>query len=139
MSTHGFSQLEWDAAKAEARELMIERARAQGMIPYSDLAAKIKSIRLEAHDQRLFDLLAQISSEEDEAGRGLLSVIVVHKHGDMQPGPGFFELARQRGRKVSDMLRCWVDEVKKVHDHWSRRPARRPARRRRTRAKAGGS
>ena len=119
VSTYGFSQAEWDSAKREARELMIERAKVQGMIPYSDLASKIKAVRLEAHDQVLFNLLAQISCEEDEAGRGLLSVIVIHKRGDMQPGPGFFELAKQRGRKVSDMLKCWVEEVRKVHTEWS--------------------
>ena len=36
------------------------------------------------------------------AGRGMLSVIVVHKQGDMQPGPGFFELAQRLGRDTSD-------------------------------------
>ena len=36
------------------------------------------------------------------AGRGMLSVIVVHKVGDMQPGPGFFQLAKKLGRDTSD-------------------------------------
>jgi len=121
MSAHGFSQSEWDAAKREARELMIAAASVGGMIPYSDLASKIKAVQLAAHDKRLFQLLAEVSSEEDDAGRGLLSVIVVHKSGDMQPGPGFFELAKHRGRKVSDVLKCWVDEVRKVHSVWSSR------------------
>lgn len=125
MSVHGFSQAEWDAAKQEARELMIAAARANGMIPYSDLASKLKAVHLAANDKRLFQLLAQISSEEDEAGRGLLSVIVVHKNGDMQPGPGFFELAKNRGRKVSDILKCWVEEVKIVHSVWSKKQGRR--------------
>lgn len=125
MSTCGFSQAEWDAAKQEARELMIAAARMKGMIPYSDLASKIKVVHLAAHDKRLFELLAQISSEEDDAGRGLLSVIVVHKSGDMQPGPGFFELAKHRGRKVSDILKCWVEEVTKVHSVWSKKRVRR--------------
>ena len=119
MSTYGFSQAEWDAAKQEARNLMIARAKVRGMIPYSDLATKIKTVHLEAHDQRLFHLLGEVSSEEDAAGRGMLSVVVVHKSGDMQPGPGFFELAKQLGRNTSDILKCWVDELKKVHAIWS--------------------
>jgi len=119
MSTYGFSQAEWDAAKQEARTLMIARAKVRGMIPYSDLAKKIKAVRLEAHDQRLFHLLGEISLEEDAAGRGMLSVIVVHKSGDMQPGPGFFGLAKQLGRYTSNILKCWVEEVKKVHAVWS--------------------
>lgn len=116
---HGFTQTEWDAGKAEARNLLIERAKLRGMIPYSDLATKIKSIRVEAHDQRLFHLLGEISSEEDAAGRGMLSVIVVHKTGDMQPGPGFFDLAKRLGRNTSDLLKCWVDELRRVHAVWS--------------------
>ena len=35
-------------------------------------------------------MLGDISSAEDDAGRGLLTVVVVHKSGDMKPGPGFF-------------------------------------------------
>jgi molybdopterin synthase catalytic subunit len=119
MATYGFPQRDWDAAKQEVRRILIERAKVRGMIPYSDLAGKIGAIPLEAHDQRLFHLLGQISSEEDAAGRGMLSVIVVHKSGDMQPGPGFFELAKQLGRDTSDILRCWVDELKKVYAVWS--------------------
>ena len=99
---------------------MIARAKVRGMIPYSDLVAQIASIRLEAYDQRLFHFLGEIASEEDEAGRGLLTVVVVHKVGDMQPGPGFFELAKSRGRDTSDLLKIWVAELHKVHGVWSR-------------------
>jgi hypothetical protein len=48
------------------------------------------------------------------------SVVVVHKIGDMQPGPGFFELAQLLGRDTSDILRCWVSELHRVHAIWSR-------------------
>jgi hypothetical protein len=119
MASHGFSETEWAAAKHEARDLMTSRAKLRGMIAYSDLAAKITAVHLQAHDQRLFHLLGEISSEEDAAGRGMLSVIVVHKDGDMQPGPGFFELAKQLGRDTTDILKCWVAELKRVHAYWS--------------------
>ena len=109
----------WNVAKGEARNMMIGRAKLRGMIPYSELAASIKSIRLRAHDKRFFELLGEISTEEDAAGRGMLSVIVVHKVGDMQPGPGFFELAKQLGRDTSDIVKCWVEELKRVHAFWS--------------------
>lgn len=119
MSNHGFTPKEWVDAKREAKDILAARAKVRGMIPYSDLAARIKSVRFEAHDQRLFHLLGEISEEEDASGRGMLSVIVVHKVGDMQPGPGFFELAKQLGRDTSDILACWVSELKKVHAYWS--------------------
>jgi hypothetical protein len=70
---------------------MVDRAKVRGLIPYSDLVKKIKNIKLEAHDPRLFHMLGEISSEEDTAGRGMLTVVVVHKVGDMQPGPTFFD------------------------------------------------
>ena len=90
------------------------------MIPYSELVRKMRTIRLEAHDPRLFALLGEISTNEDAEGRGMLTVIVVHKDGDMQPGPGFFELANSLGRDTSDIMKCWVDEFKKVHAYWAR-------------------
>lgn len=116
---HGFPEPAWSAAKEEARAIMIERAKVKGMIPYSDLVREIRSIQLDAHDQRLFHMLGEISSEEDAAGRGMLTVVVVHKSGDMQPGPGFFELAQQLGRDTKDILKCWVAELHKVHGYWS--------------------
>lgn len=119
MSNYGFTPKEWAAAKHEVKDLLVDRAKVRGMIPYSELAAKITAVCLEAHDQRLFHLLGELSAEEDASGRGMLSVIVVHKAGDMQPGPGFFELAKQLGRDTSDILKCWIVELKKVHAYWS--------------------
>ena len=116
----GFPRADWDAAKDEARKVMIERARVRGMIPYSDLVKQITRIRLEAHDSRLFHFLGEISAEEDAADRGMLTVVVVHKDGDMQPGPGFFQLAESLGRDTSDILQCWVKELSRVHAYWSK-------------------
>ena len=110
---------DWKLAKEEVTNILIERAKVRGMIPYSELVSKIATIQFEAYDPRLFKLLGEVSSDEDSKGRGMLSVIVVHKHGDMQPGPGFFELAKQLGRNTNDILDCWVKELKKVHAHWS--------------------
>lgn len=109
----------WNKAKQEAIEAMVRRARVRGMIPYSDLVAEIQAIRFNAHDSTFHHMLGEISVEEDAAGRGMLSVIVVHKHGDMQPGPGFFELAHSLGHKTKDVLEFWVSELHKVHGYWS--------------------
>ena len=46
------------------------------MIPYSDLVTKIFAVNFRAHDTRLFHLLGEISVEENELGRGMLSVVV---------------------------------------------------------------
>lgn len=116
---YGYSINDWEKAKAEAREALQERAKLRGMIPYSELADQIKTIRFEAYSPALWDLIGEISVEEDAEGRGMLSVIVVHKYGDMQPGHGFFELARQLGRDTTNVLESWISELKKVHAYWS--------------------
>jgi len=118
-SDFGISAQDWDAAKGQARAAMVERAKVRGMIPYSDLVKKIPAVKFLAHDTRLFHLLGEISVEENNAGRGMLSVVVVHKHGDMQPGPGFFVLGQHLGYDTKDLLRFWVEQLKKVHAFWS--------------------
>jgi hypothetical protein len=44
----------------------------------------------------------------------MLSVVVIHKTGDTMPGPGFFELAQELGRDVSDQLKLWSEEMRLV-------------------------
>jgi hypothetical protein len=116
---HGYPVVKWEAAKAEAVSAMSERAKVRGMIPYSELASKITAISFDAHDKVFHDLLGEASVEEDEAGRGLISVVVVHKIRNMQPGPGFLKLAKERGRNTNDIVHCWVEELHKVHAFWS--------------------
>jgi hypothetical protein len=111
----------WEAAKDEIRAILIEKAKQRAIgITYSDLVEQIKSVRFSAHDQRLFAILGQISVTEHEQGRPLLSVLVVHKTGDMQPGQGFFELAKALGFDTSNLLKTWVDEFKRVHKYWGK-------------------
>ena len=69
---------------------------------------------------RAFDhMLYQISSEEDESGRGLLTAVVVHKNDNM-PGAGFFKLAKSRrrnvGLNVTERDRLWIEETTNVYD-----------------------
>ena len=96
-----------------------ECAKLRGMMPYSELCQKVGAVSLEPNSYALAAMLGEVSSTEDDLGHGLLTVIVVHKDGDMQPGPGFFELAKERGRDISDREKCWVDELKKVYRYWS--------------------
>jgi len=119
MKRFGFDGAQWEAAKAEAKELLISYAKRRQMIPYSEFVGHIHSITLEAHDPRLRHFLGEISSEEAAAGRGMLTALVVHKHGDMQPGPGFFELAKELGHDTSDIEKFWIQEVKRVFALWA--------------------
>jgi hypothetical protein len=117
----GFEVEEWDAAKSEGKELLAGYARRRQMIPYSTFVQKIKAITIEAHDPRLPHFLGEISSEESAAGRGMLTALVVHKTGDFQPGPGFFELAQQLGHQFKDIEKFWIQEVKRVFEAWAKK------------------
>ena len=117
---HGFPKDKWEAAKVEAKTLLADYAKRRQMIPYSEFVTRIHSIKIDYHDPRLFHFLGEISAEESVAGRGMLTALVVHKHGDMQPGPGFFELAQELGQDASDILKFWIEEVKKVFAAWKK-------------------
>ena len=110
----------WEAEKKEAKYILSERARARRTISYSELIDEISSVNFEAYDLQFFKFLGEISSEENKEGRGMLTVLVVHKNGDMQPGLGFFELAKYLGRDTSDVLQCWISELNKVFSVWSK-------------------
>ncbi len=119
MAKFGFDDIAWEAAKAEGRDVLIRCARERRMIPYSEFIQHIHSISFDgAHDPRLRHFLGEISSAEAHAGRGMLTALVVHKHGDYQPGPGFFESARSLGHDTSDIEKFWIQEVKKVFAAW---------------------
>ena len=118
VNTFGFPREHWAAAKAEARAAMIECARNEKTLSYTQLVSKISSIQLEPHDVRLDRLLESVARGEDLAGRGILTVVVVHKTGDMRPGLGFFEIAEQLGRDVSDRDACWIAELNNVYAQW---------------------
>jgi hypothetical protein len=83
---------------------------------YGEAVAFIRNlIVFDPHDHVFHEMLVQISVEEDANGRGMLSAIVVHS-GDSKPGKGFFDLARQLDRDVSDSLACWVQEVNRLYE-----------------------
>lgn len=122
----GINEWDWERAKTEAKDIMVQRAHKQRTISYSELAEKITHVKLAAHDQRFFELIGEIARDEDALGHGMLSAIVVHKSGDMQPGPGFFELAKNLGRDTDDVRKCWIDELRKVYADWAKMPETNP-------------
>lgn len=115
---HGFAESDWQKAKEEARQAMIARVREGGLISYSELVSQLQTINLEAHDTRLDHMLGEIAAEEDEAGRGMLTAIVVHKHGEQRPGRGFFEMAKKLGRVFHDQEAFWIEEWARVREVW---------------------
>ena len=121
MATHGFSDEAWEKAKAEGRAALAECAREKRMISYTEFMHQISSISFTTpYDSRLPQLLAEISTDEAKAGRGMMTALIVRKNGDQRPGRGFFELAERVGYDVSDPEKFWLDQVNKVFASWQK-------------------
>jgi hypothetical protein len=116
---YGFTDAEWATGVAEMTEILSQRARSRGMITYSDLSRELRNIEIAHHDPAMGFMLGQISTHESQNGRGMLSVIVVHKYGDMEPGSGFYECAEFLGFDVSNRVEFWISELHTVHAYWS--------------------
>ena len=57
----------------------------------------------------LVPILRALSEAEDDAGRGLLTAVVVRPD-TLRPGAGWFRLAAERGRDVDDPEEAWRAE-----------------------------
>ena len=121
MNEYGYPEEVWANARQEGTALLVSYAQNRRMVPYSEFVAHIHAVQFEGpHDPRLWHLLGEITEAESLAGRGMLSSLVVHKDGDYQPGPGFFELARRLGHDVQDIEKFWIQEVKRVFAAWAK-------------------
>jgi hypothetical protein len=121
MPKYGFSDEAWEAAKAEGKAALAECARTKEMISYTDFIHNICSVSFETpRDPRLPHFLAEISTEEAKAGRGMMTALVVRKSGDQRPGRGFFDLAERLGYDVSDPEKFWIEQVSKVSASWQK-------------------
>ena len=86
---------------------------------YSDIAP-LAHLDMDSPEDRncIADILDDISRSEHDAGRPLLSAVVIRKDTNI-PGQGFFNLAKSlRLPGADDDVLFWVKEVQRVHDHW---------------------
>ena len=102
---------------------LLRVAQVRGLLTYQELALAVGLPLQGAHmGAELGHLLGEISEDEHEHHRPMLSAIVVGVGG--QPGPGFFSLARQlqkllRGGAQPESS-FWETERKAVYDTWKR-------------------
>ena len=93
------------------RERLVQLAGEGATITYEELR---RELRLEGD---LVPLLRALSVAEDDAGRGLLTAVVVRADTQL-PGDGWFRLAQERGRNGRDRRATWNDErsrLQKLH------------------------
>lgn len=110
----GLSPEDWDASKAQAKELLMCRAREGGTVTYGGLCETISAARFKAYSWRLMALLEEICSEED-AERGIMLASLVVRADEGIPGRGYFAHAARLGRDVSDPRAFWESEVAKIY------------------------
>ena len=115
-STYGFAPATWNTVKEAAKGAIIRNLKGNTVFTtYGDLVNDLKPlIDFGTPRNAVFHcLLGQISDEEEEQGRGLLSALVVHKD-DLRPGAGFYSGAEKWGRDVTNPESCWAAEVRRL-------------------------
>lgn len=115
---YGYPASDWRVARQQMTDILIRYARQGRTVAYSDLVRQVTAIQLPPDSYALSKMLEEISTEQDGAGKGMLTVLVVHKTGDLMPGPGFYDLAERLGRDTADREGCWIDELKRVYAEW---------------------
>jgi hypothetical protein len=110
----GLSDQEWDAAKAEVREAILEAAYDRRMTWYGEVAGSVSAIRLEPYSALMNHLLGAVFEDEREPGRPALTSIVTHKYGDKEPGAGFYQMARSLGYQFQEPYVFWAQQVQDV-------------------------
>jgi len=110
----------------DIREKLIQIARIQDLISYDDLNKELDlglDFTLPPDRDLIGHWLGEISEHEVRSGRHMLSAVVVHKEGEGfgDPGKGFYSFAQELGVYAGgDDLGFWAQEVKWLHDYWSR-------------------
>ena len=96
---------------------LVRAAQYRGLTTYQDIAPLVGLRQFGSFMGREIGLiLGAISEDEVLGGRPMLSAVAVNVKGD--PGPGFFELARELGRleQNGDKSAFWKEERDNVYE-----------------------
>lgn len=110
-------------SKEEARNILIVKSRdtVDPLITYTELADSIKSMPYGAWSSHFGKFLTELSVEEHQNGRPLISALVVDKTRRM-PNSGFWDLARllnllPQTADSSDEFLFWLKEIDKIKNY----------------------
>jgi len=110
----GLTEEQWDFAKSEVREAILEAAYDRRMTWYGEVASKVTAVHLDPYSALMNHLLGGVFEDEYTAGRPALTSIVTHKYGDKEPGSGFYEMARSLGYQFREPYVFWAQQVQDV-------------------------
>jgi hypothetical protein len=100
---------------------LVRAAQYRGLTTYQDIAVIMGLPLKGAHmGAETGHILGEISENEVQAGRPMLSAVAVGISG--RPGPGFYTLARQLGHLAAgeDELGFWERERQAAYEAWKR-------------------
>ena len=104
-------------------------AKANNEIAYYSELARLAGLDMSSvvDRNRLSDILGEINTEEDGAGRPMLSAVALLK-AENRPGVGFWNIAEHLGHysggKDEDaQYKFWSLELKKVYAYWKAQPS----------------
>lgn len=101
---------------------LITAAKYKGTVTYQEIAKLIGFPLVGNHmGTEIGHILGEISDDEVNAGRPMLSAVVINAQG--MPGPGFFDLARLLKKLNDDSKQSekefWEKELAEVHKCWN--------------------
>lgn len=108
----------WNAARDEARAILVQCARDRQTITYGELAERIRAARIEPHSYGMVGLLTEIAREDTAAGRPVLVTLVV-RQSDGLPGPGYFREALEHGADRDNLRGLWEARLRELCDYYA--------------------
>lgn len=101
---------------------LVHAAEYRGVTTYQDIAV-IMGLPLKGGymAKEVGHLLGEISEDEVNAGRPMLSALAVSVHG--KPGPGFFGLAKELGEFAGNPTKdesFWREQLQALYETWKR-------------------
>ena len=116
---YGLTHEQWHEASKEMRKILITRVKRNATVYYSELTERLLHIaNIEPHSYAMASMLGEISVNEYNSGRPLLSAVAILKV-DNIPGGGFFSMAESLGFEFSDKVEFWIQEFNRCHKYWS--------------------
>lgn len=100
---------------------LVSAARYRGTVTYQEIAQLVGLPLKGRHmGNEIGHLLGEISKDEVNNGRPMLSAVAVNVQGE--PGQGFYALSRDFGKEFDDSreerLKFWKSELHKVYEVW---------------------
>ena len=104
------------------RQILIEAAKDEKLLHYGELAPLFGLDMGQAADRgEIGRILDAVNRVEHDAGRPLLSAVVVQVSTNL-PGAGFFLMAKRLSYEVGqDRQAFWVHELNRVYKYWAER------------------